>query len=260
MSLFRWLFHPLLWLLIVLGALAWIYRDSLLSEHGLSSDIQAVGERIEQFFSTAEKDASQSYGSDDEPVQAEYLVPALSDETRVLSLPSRQDPGEEAEPVSVEETVASVAIDESASHKQPVESVPEVVLPLQPEIVRANEGQAIPESTDQEQVDPHTLWHQARAQAWMGEWQASLTSYQQLLKQTPNNYDAYGEMGNVYLRIGNLEEAVAAYSEAALMISRAGYPHVAWNVLGVVSRLDYQQGEALYQALREQQLSSATSQ
>jgi hypothetical protein len=61
----------------------------------------------------------------------------------------------------------------------------------------------------------------------------------------------------VLLRKGDTGAAAEAYYQAALLLTESDYPQVAWRVLDIVSRLDQEKANELYQAIRQQQISSA---
>jgi Flp pilus assembly protein TadD len=94
-----------------------------------------------------------------------------------------------------------------------------------------------------------TLWQTARRAAWDGNSDAAVKNYRALLKLQPNNYDAYGEMGNVLLQQGDTEDAVEAYSQASLLLAKSGYPQAAWHVVNIVAKMDQTKAEELQQTL-----------
>ena len=256
MAFFRWLFHPLLWLVLVLALIAWLYRDSLLPEQGLPNGIVGLGERVEQLLigvvgeEPITPDASAKVET---PVAVQPQVAEKAQEPSPAPVVLAGGPKEEARaPLLVPQQHLIEEVERVEPPPLPAPAV-EVV-----EVVEVSESQREAATGPSKSPDhnPQVLWYQARSLAWDGEWEASVATYQKLLSVAPENFDAHGEMGNVYLLMGDVDAAVRAYTQAALVMSRAGYPQVAWNVLGVVSRLDQQQGEALYHALREQQLSA----
>lgn len=94
-----------------------------------------------------------------------------------------------------------------------------------------------------------SLWQTARRAAWDGNSDAAVENYRALLKLQPNNYDAYGEMGNVLLQQGDTASAVEAYSHASLLLAKSGYPQAAWHVLNIVAKMDQKKAEELQQTL-----------
>jgi Flp pilus assembly protein TadD len=94
-----------------------------------------------------------------------------------------------------------------------------------------------------------TLWQTARRAAWDGNSDAAVENYRALIKLQPDNYDAYGEMGNVLLQQGNSEDAVEAYSQATLLLAKSGFPQAAWHVMNIVAKMDQERADKLHQTL-----------
>lgn len=82
------------------------------------------------------------------------------------------------------------------------------------------------------------LLAQARQAFHYRDYPTSIASYQQLIAQTPDNFDAYGELGNVYYALGKEQEAAAAYYEAAAIFIRFGKRERAASLMGTLSLLD----------------------
>ena len=95
-------------------------------------------------------------------------------------------------------------------------------------------------------VSPLSTWRAARSAVWQGDLNGAVAHYRQLIAQQPNNYDAYGEMGNVLLAQSEVGAAVKAYVAAARLIRQSGNQQMARRLVGVVATLDEVQGRALY--------------
>jgi tetratricopeptide (TPR) repeat protein len=95
-------------------------------------------------------------------------------------------------------------------------------------------------------------WQQARIAAWYGDYARAIEHYQTVITLQPDNFDAYGEMGNIMLYAGDRDGAVAAYYQAARLLNETPYRHFAWYLLNVIAGLDPQVAEMLYQELLEQ--------
>ncbi len=93
------------------------------------------------------------------------------------------------------------------------------------------------------------LWISAREEYYRGNIDASISNYQQVIANTNDNYDAYGELGNVYLSRGNNKEAANAYFEAASILVRQGHVGRARSLLPMLERLDRSKAEALNQLI-----------
>lgn len=73
-------------------------------------------------------------------------------------------------------------------------------------------------------TDYGTDWrNRARGSAQAGYFGESVREYRHHLASYPNDVDAYGELGNVYLKMGRYPEAAQSYYEAATRLIDAGY-------------------------------------
>jgi hypothetical protein len=97
-----------------------------------------------------------------------------------------------------------------------------------------------------ETVSPLAIWHAARTAVWQGDLIGAVSHYRQLIAVQPDNYDAYGEMGNVLLAQSEGTAAVEAYVNAARLIYRSGNIEMARRLAGVIAQLDEVQGRALF--------------
>lgn len=115
-----------------------------------------------------------------------------------------------------------------------------------------------PASTEKKQPSQDTLslWQTARRNAWEGNNDAAVETYRALIELQPENYDAYGEMGNVLIQHGDSAGAVEAYSQAALLLGKSGYPQAAWDVMNIVAQLDRDRAQQLHEALYGKPLSA----
>jgi tetratricopeptide (TPR) repeat protein len=96
------------------------------------------------------------------------------------------------------------------------------------------------------------LWYQARFAAWNGDAPQAIGRYREIIALQPGNPDAYGEMGNVMLRLGDREGAAEAYYQAAQRLAKAGNPMMAWQLLDVIAGLSPARADQLYRELRQQ--------
>ncbi len=82
------------------------------------------------------------------------------------------------------------------------------------------------------------IWITARKSFYQRKYELSEQSYQDVIDNTDDNFDAYGELGNVYFNQGKNQQAATAYYEAAAILVRKGQIRRAINLLGVLRRLD----------------------
>lgn len=89
------------------------------------------------------------------------------------------------------------------------------------------------------------LWISAREEFHRGNIDVSIRNYKEVIATSSDNYDAYGELGNVYLSRGSEKEAADAYFEAAAILVKAGQIDRARSLLPMLGRLDRAKAEEL---------------
>lgn len=93
------------------------------------------------------------------------------------------------------------------------------------------------------------LWIGARQEYHRGNVQQSIANYQQVIASSTDNYDAYGELGNVYLSRGQYQEAAGAYYEAGVILVKLGQTRRARSLLPILERLDRARAQELNQLM-----------
>ena len=81
-------------------------------------------------------------------------------------------------------------------------------------------------------------WIVARKSFYQRNYQLSEQSYLKVIDASENNYDAYGELGNVYFNQGKNQQAASAYYEAAAILVRQGQIRRARSLIGLLRHLD----------------------
>jgi tetratricopeptide (TPR) repeat protein len=81
-------------------------------------------------------------------------------------------------------------------------------------------------------------WITARKSFYQRNYDKSIESYKEVIENTKDNFDAYGELGNVYFNQGRNEQAAAAYFEAAAILIRKGQVRRAQSLMGLMRHLD----------------------
>jgi hypothetical protein len=106
-------------------------------------------------------------------------------------------------------------------------------------------------AADAEKPAPSTreLWISAREEYHRGNIEGSITNYRQVIASSTDNYDAYGELGNVYLSRGKYRDAASAYFEAASILVKLGQTGRARSMLPMLERLDRSRAEQLHQLI-----------
>ena len=93
-------------------------------------------------------------------------------------------------------------------------------------------------------------WVTARRSFYQRDYDKSIQSYQDVIDNTEDNFDAYGELGNVYFNQGKKQQAASAYFEAAAILIKKGQVNRAQSLMGLLRHLDKAKADEL-QALIE---------
>jgi len=94
-------------------------------------------------------------------------------------------------------------------------------------------------------------WIRARQAFYKRDYEQSEKSYLQVIDSTKDNFDAYGELGNVYFNQGKRQEAAQAYFDAASILVRRGEKLRARSLMGLLRRLDAAKAEELQKLVQE---------
>lgn len=81
-------------------------------------------------------------------------------------------------------------------------------------------------------------WVTARKSFYQRKYELSEQSYRDVISNTTDNFDAYGELGNVYFNQGKNTDAAEAYFEAAAILVRKGQVGRARSLMGLLRHLD----------------------
>jgi tetratricopeptide (TPR) repeat protein len=88
-------------------------------------------------------------------------------------------------------------------------------------------------------------WVTARKSFYQRNYEKSEQSYQNVIDSTEDNFDAYGELGNVYFNQGKNKQAASAYFEAAAILVRKGQVNRAKSLMGLLRHLDKSKADEL---------------
>lgn len=92
-------------------------------------------------------------------------------------------------------------------------------------------------------------WITARKSYYQRNYALSEQSYQEVIDSTEDNFDAYGELGNVYFNQGKKEQAASAYFEAAAILVRKGQVKRAQSLLGLLRHLNKSKAKELQELI-----------
>jgi len=97
------------------------------------------------------------------------------------------------------------------------------------------------------------VWIEARKSFYKREYEQSENRYKRVISMTKNNFDAYGELGNVYFYQGKNDEAADAYMKAASILVDLGHADRARSLVGLMHYLDSKKAKELEQKLEAAQ-------
>jgi hypothetical protein len=92
-------------------------------------------------------------------------------------------------------------------------------------------------------------WITAREAFYQRNYELSEKSYHEVIDSTKNNFDAYGELGNVYFNQGKNKQAADAYFEAAAILINKGQVRRARSLMGLLRHLDDAKASELQQLI-----------
>ena len=103
---------------------------------------------------------------------------------------------------------------------------------------------------DSQQGDSiRTSWIAARKSFYQRKYDESEKNYRYVIDNTEDNFDAYGELGNVYFNQGKNEQAASAYFEAAAILIGKGQVNRARSLMGLLRHLDKSKASELQKLL-----------
>lgn len=238
MRILKWLFHPVNIIIVIILFVVFLNRQSLFPEMSGSSEMKQLAKRVDSVAERMER-------SDD----AAGTAAAVPDFEEKDSSPQYSSAPEHAEVKAKNSEVGSRA---SMQPEPPRDDVEERTTANVQQLLSPSPGKAQKQADAPQRVEPRVLLADARRAAWYGDLPAAVSRYKALIAIQPDNYDAYGEMGNVFLTMGDAPAAATAYASSAELLQQAGYPQAAWQLWTMVSRLDQQKARELYRLLNRQ--------
>lgn len=290
MKLLKLVVHPLFILLIIVAVAIYINRAELLNkiddvpwiskETADSAQQEEAGETEET--ATAEKESPQQVDTPvavtSEPAtETETAIqPVEVAETQPVAEPSvtaeMAEPVQQAEGVSaaaeakkpaVETTEKTVSITSDVQGEEVVKPETTVAEATQAPVVAPAEEKPAAEKKGEETAtasadeapisidDVQQLQIEARRSLFQGDLAAAESIHHKLIEQQPHNIDAYGQLGDIYLKKGDKEKAVEAYSHAAELLYKSRRRGMAWRVLDYIERISPEKARELRSRLME---------
>ncbi len=85
------------------------------------------------------------------------------------------------------------------------------------------------------------LWYHARFFAAQKDYEKSIEYYRLLIETNPHHADAFGEMGNVYLMMGDIVLTISAYLKASELLEKSGQLGAVWHLRSIIEELKQDQ-------------------
>ena len=258
MKLIKWLLSNIILIAFVLAlTYAYVYWDNLTGEDTPAG--KAIAYLSVEYDEVREFMDSYDFGSDEagsivepEPV-AEATETASVPQAMPPPRPQTRPPAQQ-QPIPQQAMTQQPPVRQAARPQIPPQAMmqpPPAMQPMTPgpEPMPIPSDPAAATAADKPASSTRELWISAREEYYRGNIDASISNYQQVIANTNDNYDAYGELGNVYLSRGNNKEAANAYFEAASILVRQGHVGRARSLLPMLERLDRSKAEALNQLI-----------
>lgn len=188
------------------------------------------------------------------PLSGSSVTPAAADTavsgTNADAVAAGQDAGKavaDAVPVAAEGAAEGATDVPAVVSSAPAPSATAV----QPMSVATPTAQDEPVAAAADAVAANKALQQARQSYWQRDVNAAIENYRLAIKADPNQPDAYGELGNIYLSQGRYREAAEVYYEAATRLLEDGRGRQALPLLHIMYRLDPERASRLERTLRE---------
>lgn len=263
MRLLKWLFQPAYLLLIIVLMALYVNREAVFPEEVAASlEAEALVTRVEGLIERLRPQAdSYTETEGDETALTESSPVAIGKAMQEADELIGEDPVDVVSATEVTEELVAEPVQETllTNSDQLADSISatDSELPVGDEAdISAVEPSAPVSDTGAVEasapVSALDTWRAARTAVWQGDLGGAILQYQALIAAQPDNYDAYGEMGNVLLAQSNVTAAVEAYVSAARLIQKSGNREMAYRLVNVISKLDAEQARALYDEFARQ--------
>ena len=166
---------------------------------------------------------------------------ASTDQATVGQAPADIAPGSSSSPVAVRTDAGSMPV-QPPMQPQAEEKFVSAEIEKQLDNVDG-QGKVIDPALASEEVRKN--WITARKSFYQRQYEQSEKSYQQVIDSTEDNFDAYGELGNVYFNQGKNKQAASAYYEAAAILVKKGQVNRARSLMGLLRHLDRTKADEL---------------
>lgn len=266
MKLIRWLLSNIILIAFVLAlTYAYVYWDNLTGEDTpagkLIAYLSVEYDEVREFLDAYDFDSVGTFATDEtgaaapepEPVArvAETAsVPQVMPPPRTQPRPPVQQPA----PPQAMTQQPPVRQQSGAPQVPPQAMIMQPPATRQPAPVQREPAPVLVDPVTETAVDKpalsaRELWISAREEFHRGNIDQSIRNYQQVIANSSDNYDAYGELGNVYLSRNKYREAAGAYFEAAAILVKLGEINRARSLVPLLGQLDRSKADELNQLI-----------
>ncbi|NOR42866.1 MAG: hypothetical protein GQ572_05970 [Gammaproteobacteria bacterium] len=262
MKIIRWLLsHSFLFLLIVIVIYGYMFWGNLLGKETpagkaiayLSSEFVEVADFVDAVKAKQAQLNGESMSPQVAPKTLAIMESEIAAEDNVQYQPietdekilkeSPQENSDLAVTAKLTESQGSGTLNQPQSTASVAEMKDSVIQEtfVSPEIERQlenvdDQGKVVDESSSRDEVT--ASWILARKSFYQRNYQLSEQSYQNVIDRTEDNFDAYGELGNVYFNQGKKQQAATAYFEAGAILVRKGQINRARSLVGLLNLLN----------------------
>jgi tetratricopeptide (TPR) repeat protein len=224
MKLIRWLLSNIILIAFVLAlSYAYVYWDNLTGEDTPAG--KAIAWVSEEFEEVEGLLAFLKLPENEPQVTEQITETEITEQVVVVT---------QAEPVV-----------EQGSDLQPPAEDRYVTVEIEQSLSRVSDDGAATGTAEAETQSTRELWINARRSFHRRDFESSINSYEQLISKTQDNFDAYGELGNVYFNQGKMKQAAGSYYEAAVILVRLGQLQRANSLVGMLGSMDQEKAKEL---------------
>ena len=261
MKIFKWIFHPAVVVVAIVAVAVYLNRSELTTEeHPVSNssshkvagiplvdgskqpadNLGKAGES-DQMAVTATTSTGDHAGESD-IAEGGADIPALGVTVQVH--PDDIEVTTEAS-VPVEGTAtqeSDTAVSDAGNTSSPAVA-PTVAVVAQPQSTATPSNTA--QKTDAHDNEAGSFAAQARMAASQGRAEEAVLFYERAASSNPKDIDIQGELGDMYLSVGRVDDAIAAYTKAATLLNENGQPMRAWEVVNYIGMFSQEKALSL---------------
>ena len=241
-KLFGWLFSNLLLIMVVLAlCYTYVYWDDPFAAKTpagrIMADVADEINEVKSFFGGLTSPAADSDGEDTTVIIS-----------KTQSSDTMPDSAAGDETLSSIETQATFAEDTTSVPIPELLAGDDFVTPeIEETLSQLNIEDSMQDATSMQQMDKAAiaLMIDARKAFYKKDYDASVASYNALIAIDSDNFDALGELGNVFFTQGKMMQAADAYYRAATIMVSQGKTQRAASLIGFLASVDADKAKKL---------------